>query len=234
MARNYKKFWNDKHDPIYANRQERNEFLAKFVKDEFSETQSIINIGGGGKRHLQSALEGQGVENKKVTEIDMVGDCDHILNLDQIEALPFGDQESDLCIATDILEHLENFHLMAEELIRVAKKAVIISLPVPTNSITHILFNEREDDPAQRGIYDKFYGLPLEKPEDRHRWWYTIEDVERLFVHFADKHGLKLTLFTTRRAYNVRGFKGKILRAILGPRLYRDIRYPYIWIVLNK
>ncbi len=234
MQADYQEYWSDVHDPVYASRRERNDFVAKLIAADFSGVSTIINVGGGGQRHLQAALDDAGVAGKTVREIDMVGDCDYKLNLDEIDALPMADSEADLCVATDILEHLENFHLISRELVRVAKKAVIISLPVPTNSFLHIAGNRRETDPNQRGVFDKFYGLPLEKPMDRHRWWYAIEDVERYFAYLAAQMNLELTFFTTRRAYRVQGFKGKLLRFALGARLYRNIRYPYIWIVLKK
>ena len=230
----YKNFWRDDFDPVYDTRRGRNDFVASFIGAEFPAASTIINVGGGGKRHLQTALAEAGVAGYTVREIDMVGDCDLMLDLDTVETLPLEDGTADLCVATDILEHLENFHLVSRELIRVAKNAVIISLPVPTNSFLHIATDNRQREPAQRGVFDKFYGLPLEKPEDRHRWWYAVEDVERYFAHLAQEMNLELRFFTTRRAYRVQGLKGKLLRLVLGRQLYRNIRYPYIWIVLKK
>lgn len=235
MSETYANFWCDSHDPVYDTRQSRNEFVAKLIAADFPDAAEIINVGGGGKRHLQAALSEAGVAgSRSVREIDMVGDCDLIINLDEVDALPLEDGAADLCVATDILEHLENFHLVSRELVRVARNAVIISLPVPTNSFLHIAADNRQREPAQRGVFDKFYGLPLEKPEDRHRWWYAVEDVERYFAHLAQELNLELRFFTTRRAYRVQGLKGKLLRLVLGRRLYRNIRYPYVWIVLKK
>ena len=34
------------------------------------------------------------------------------------------------------------------------------------------------------GVYSKFNGLPLDQPEDRHRWWFTFEVIIRYFIHF--------------------------------------------------
>ena len=41
----------------YRNRYERVEFAAKLLKQYNLENESILNVGGGGRRHLNTALE---------------------------------------------------------------------------------------------------------------------------------------------------------------------------------
>src|SRR5450432_4246042 len=71
--------------PRYDDRNARNLWAASVVRT-FKGTR-VLNIGGGGKRHLQSHL-GSGWE---VHEVDINGDCDTLLNLDAVDRLPFDD-----------------------------------------------------------------------------------------------------------------------------------------------
>ena len=94
-----------------------------------------------------------------------------IINLDKVSRLPFEDSEFDLCCAFDVLEHLEKFHLINNELLRVAKQYVLISLP---NSAFEIYNNVLKNNPQKRpdcnrGTFSKYYGLPIIEPDDRHR-----------------------------------------------------------------
>ena len=116
-----------------------------------------------------------------VTEIDKEGDNDLNLNLDTIKKLPFDNKSFDTILALDVLEHLENFHFIFEEILRVSKKYVIISLPNSLQEIFHIFLNKKKNDENESGFYSKFYGLPLKTPSDRHRWFLTISDIERFF-----------------------------------------------------
>ena len=70
----------------YRNRYERVEFAAKLLKQYNLENESILNVGGGGRRHLNTALEKLKI-NANCTEVDINGDNDFTLNLDEIEKL---------------------------------------------------------------------------------------------------------------------------------------------------
>lgn len=221
----FRKNLNCSIDARYTDREDRNRFAAEQIKR--LDLQKILNIGGGGKRHLQQNLN----ESFNVFEVDIVGDCDLQLNLDQIERLPFEDNSFDLCCAFDVLEHLEQFHLINAELYRVSKSSVLISLP---NSAAEIFHNVVRNNPQKRpdlnrGTFSKFYGLPLVTPEDRHRWWLYFHDVIRFYYFFALKNKCQLEFWTVKNGINRR-----IFSSLLGQHLLNTFFVPHIWIHLDK
>jgi hypothetical protein len=216
---------NESVNACYADREDRNRFAAGKIKT-FG-VRNILNIGGGGKRHLHDCLG----QRYKVFEIDIVGDCDLRLNLDQIDCLPFEDNSFDLCCAFDVLEHLEKFHFINEELYRVSNSTVLISLP---NSAAEIFPNVVRKRPQQtpdlnRGALSKFYGLPLQIPDDRHRWWLYFQDIIRFYYYFAQKNRCHLEFWTVNS-----GLKKRTLGLLIGPHLYNTFFLPHIWIKLVK
>jgi hypothetical protein len=217
---------NNNIDAYYIDREDRNRFAAEQIKT-FGIT-NVLNIGGGGKRHLQSSLG----QDYKVFEIDIVGDCDLELNLDRIDRLPFEDNTFDLCCAFDVLEHLEQFHLMNDELYRVSKSTVLIALPNSVEEIFPNVFlrNRPQQIPdLNRGTFSKFYGLPLQVPYDRHRWWLYFQDIIRFYYYFAQKNQCHLEFWTVKS-----GLKRRILGSIIGRHLHNTFLLPYIWIKLIK
>ena len=151
-------------NPNYSNRQERNEYVLELITKNFLDTKSILNIGGGQKRYLKNS-------GFIVTEIDKEGDNDFSLNLDVIDKLPFENNSFDTVLALDVLEHLEKFYFIFEEILRVSKKNVIISLPNSMIDLIPIFLNRKKKDKNNQGVYNKFYGLPVQEPIDRHRWF---------------------------------------------------------------
>jgi len=79
------------------------------------------------------------------------------------EGLPdFVDNSYDVVVALDVLEHLEHCHLVLDEMIRVARKAVIVSLP----NMYYIQFRMK----YLRGDLSGKYNFPEKAILDRHRW----------------------------------------------------------------
>ncbi len=116
--------------------------------------------------------------------VDIGGTPDIQLNLEQIERLPFADGEFDAVVCSDVLEHLDNLHLVFAELLRVCRGAVVISLP-------NNWANARLPIARGRGSF-AFYGLPVDRPRDRHKWFFSIaEAVDFMRVH-AERRGLTL------------------------------------------
>ena len=209
----------------YTGREGRNRFAASLLRRLIGK--SILNIGGGGKRHLEKHLG----SSYSVHEIDIVGDCDTNLDLDRVQRLPFDNNSFDICCAFDVLEHIESFHLVNKELFRIAKSEVIISLP---NSAFEVLPNVFRNKPQRRpdlnrGTFSKFYGLPLIKPDDRHRWWLYFQDIVRYFVWFETQHSCRVEFF-------VPGNSGKerLLRIVLGAHLFYTFLCPHVWIHISK
>ena len=93
--------------------------------------------------------------------------------------LPYANAEVDVAVCSHVLEHVDNAHSLTDELCRVAKN-VIILLP---NSI---LWTTLAKVVLRRSLLP-MVGLPLEKPLDRHRWIYTVDEATRWMRHVAGK-----------------------------------------------
>lgn len=221
--------WNDKiFTQDYVSRQGRYEYLSIIIKKYFKDTRNILNISGGGKRHLEKVLNNQ--DNKiSIFETDINGDVDMILNLDKIDQLPFGDKQFDTVVCLDVLEHIENFHLIVNEIVRISSKRSIISLPNSSNLFFNILFNKKKSKLSE-GYYFKYYGLPILYPEDRHRWFCTIKDYEIFFKHLANKNDLNIQFVSHRR----KSFLFKLIKFFLGERLANEFFLVNIWIILDR
>lgn len=102
--------------------------------------------------------------------VDIMPGSDVVLDLDR-QNLPFEACRFDTVVCTDVLEHLERCHTVADELFRVARDRVIISLPNPLGNLMWALL--RGD-----GGRLKFYGLPSRPPVDRHRWFFGAEEAD--------------------------------------------------------
>jgi SAM-dependent methyltransferase len=212
--------------PAYQDRDGRNRWAASYLRTLSGKT--VLNLGGGGRRHLAKHL-GAGWQ---VHELDVTGDCDTCLNLDQVERLPFADGAFDICCALEVLEHLDRLHLVAEEMFRVAKSTLLISLPNAAVEIAEILANRRYyTDPAENGVYSKFYGLPLAPPTDRHRWWLTFEDIVRYWLAYEERHACAVTFFIPNDEFSL---KRKLLRRLCGERLYLTLCCSSVWVRLQK
>ena len=117
-----------------------------------------------------------------------------------------------------------------DEINRVSNKCIIISLPNCFVSFFNILLNKKTKNRQNNGYYDKFYGLPFNKPIDRHRWFFSINDIESFFINYASKKNIGLDfLFPLSKSY-----KSKILSLFLSKRLKREILTKYAWIILKK
>ena len=73
-------------------RKERNIFFLKLLEKNFSKIKTILNLGGGQKRYLKESPY-------TVTEIDMSGDNDITLNLDEIKKIPLDNKSFDAVVA---------------------------------------------------------------------------------------------------------------------------------------
>jgi hypothetical protein len=212
--------------PAYEDREGRNRWASSLVRT--LPGRRILNLGGGGRRHLQKHLGA----DWQVHEIDITGDCDTLLNLDTVDRLPFESGSFDTTCAFEVLEHLEQLHLIANEMYRVATHTMLISLPNAAVEFVPILRDIRAfRDPLNNGVYSKFYGLPLAPPEDRHRWWLTFEDIIRFSLHFAEQQGAKLQFLIPDDEFSL---KRRLFRKLAGERRYLNFFCSTVWIRFTK
>jgi hypothetical protein len=206
----------------WGSRQERSDFVASAVKK--LNVSSVLNIGSGGKRQLVCG------KNVHQVDVDFQGDVDIELNLDTIPCLPCEDNEFDLVCGMDVLEHLENFHLIANEMVRCANNIILVSLPNSAAEIPNIVLRPSIKRPTSyQGYYSKYYGLPLEKHLDRHRHWIYTDDIIRYFEHLADKYNLEIQYILPSFS-----FKLRLIRGLLGKRLFYTFFLSHVCILMHK
>lgn len=104
------------------------------------------------------------------------------------QSLPYEDNSFDVVLCCDVLEHIEDIHDVFDELCRVSKKYVIISLP--NAHAGFLMYLEKGN--YYENQHMKFYGLPLEKPDDRHKWFFSTEEAERFILYKAKKNNMEI------------------------------------------
>ena len=162
----------------FAGRESRYHFLIDEYDSLFKESASVLDVGCD-ENYLK------GVLGEKVFGIDIGGTPDRKVDLERSSLRDFKDNSFDLIICTEVLEHVDNLHEVFNDIIRVSNKYVIISLP-NTSSIKRL---ERFRRTHSTG---KFYGLPITKPEDRHKWYFSYLELVNFFTEQAELKNIKI------------------------------------------
>lgn len=145
-------------------------------------TGRVLDVGAD-ECHLRTHLPA-GVA---YTGIGLGGQPDYQVDLEH-ELIPFQDHAFDCVLCLDVLEHLDNPHAVFDELCRVSRQYVIVSLPNPWASFQQVL---------RTGFYapgraQKYYGLPVEPPPDRHKWFFGASEAKRFIAHRAALRGFNV------------------------------------------
>lgn len=149
----------------YYSREGRQKFVYANFRDYLKGR--VLDVGCD-KGTLSAFLNGP-----EYVGVDVSGSPDVRCDLEQ--GLPFGDKDFEIITCTDVLEHIENIHLLFDEICRVSRKFIILSLP-NSFSLISIIYAV-----LGRRLSSK-YGLPADVPKDRHRWFFNAKEA-RSFVH---------------------------------------------------
>jgi SAM-dependent methyltransferase len=178
----------------------------------------ILDVGAdecGLKKFLSEGTEYIG--------IGLGGSVDVEIDLEK-EKLPYEDNSFDCVLCLDVLEHLDNIHEVFDELCRVTKKYLIISLPNPWASFMGML---------RRGYYKrtelpmKFYNLPTDPPIDRHKWFYGVHEAERFFKERGRMNGMEILQMD--RVYADLNLKRRLYRMALKLVVHKDVDIDSLW-----
>jgi len=134
---------------------------------------NILDVGCR-SRKLKSALP----QNVNYYGLDIRQPADILGNLNK--NLPFHNQSFNTVVALDVLEHTDDIHHALSELCRVAKNHIIITLPNAyeiTNRVK-LLFGKKLSK----------YGLPPQKPDDRHRWFFSHWEAVQFIRQLSHQH----------------------------------------------
>lgn len=175
----------------FTEREGRNRFLAQVFRDYFGP--KVVNIGGGGDRCLLKYLP----ESTEYLEVDVYGEPDLKVNLEKDLPLPLEDNSYDTVVCTEVLEHVETIHQVFAELVRISRGYVLISLPNNfsvgfRNYLFERPFSGSLEKRKKYGKYMKFYGLPFERPPDRHKWFFDYVEAKEFLEYQAEKHDVKI------------------------------------------
>ncbi|QQE13263.1 class I SAM-dependent methyltransferase [Planctomycetota bacterium] len=200
-----------------------NDSRSKYVVDRYAEKikGKVLDIGCY-DRGLEKALP-EGVE---YLGIDFVGEPDIKVNLDEKPELPFEDGEFDAVVCTEVLEHLDKLYKVWDEIVRVANKTIVISLPNCWRTLRR---------PIEKGEGNVlYYGLPADEAPDRHRWFFNCADIEGFFVERAKRQGLKV--LDVYAVGNRRGALKESVRKLLSGSHDRYVnRYANsVWVIMEK
>lgn len=131
------------HQPIYGFRKGHSELglvsrytITYQIMKSLSRLQFSSLLDVGGAEGYKAALV-RSMFNVKVRSCDLsIEACNRakeIFNIDgepvDIQRLPYNDNEFDVVLCSETLEHVPNFQEATRELIRVCKKAVVITVP---------------------------------------------------------------------------------------------------------
>lgn len=207
----------------FGNREERAEFVSKIYKNFLKN--SVLDVGCS-----EGSLKNCMSKDVKYVGIDISGKPDIIIDLEKDKLKIFEDNSFYTIVCTEVLEHLENIHEMFDELCRVSKRFIIISLP---NNWVLFKFSLLSGKNGQ-----KFYGLPIEIPSDRHKWFFNYDQA----FNFIKERGLR-NKFIIRNKFSIPIIPNTLRLQIFNIffKIYYRNQYGYnnlffsnIWVLLEK
>lgn len=209
---------------------ESREDKARYVADKYKDilTGRILDVGAD-RCFLKDLLPGA-----EYTGIGMGGEPDIEVDLEAAK-VPFADNSYDCVLCLDVLEHLDSIHAVFDELARVSRRYVIISLPNPYRDFVGMLFGR-----AAPEVSLKYYGLPHERQLDRHKWFFSNSQAEAFIRARAAKCGLNVVQIDSEGAGKPRSLGSAVKRAGLTvaalafPVKASDLYYKTLWAVLEK
>ncbi len=160
----------------FQTRQDR----PRFLRQEFARAfeGSVLDVG------CDKAVLREFCAPGTYVGIDLSDEADVRQNLQNEGRLPFEERAFDTVVCSDVLEHLENLHALFGELVRVARQRVLVTLPNNWNSA-------RERLRRGKGSI-AHYGLPLEPPLDRHRWFFSFSEAQAFLLGQAERFDLEV------------------------------------------
>jgi SAM-dependent methyltransferase len=160
---------------LFRGRKDKIQAIVNFFPDIFSK--KVLDVGCG-DCYLKKSIKGD------YTGIDKYGNPN--IKQDISKGLPFDNESFDAVAGFDVLEHLDDIHFVFDELCRVSKKYVIITLPNMYEWRFRILFLFGK---PLSGKYELLGQATL----DRHRWVFSLEEARFFVRERAEKNGFDVS-----------------------------------------
>lgn len=213
----------------YDGRVERAKFAAHVFHEYFDS--SVLDVGCW-ERDLEDELS----TDIDYTGIDIAGDPDMVINLEEEKLERFDSNEYKTICCLDVLEHIDNIYEVFDDICRVASDYAIISLPN-----NYMMRDMKESLLTGQTVSGKFYGLPSEKPEDRHKWFFNYQQAKQFVNSRAKKNNATIieqvdypedVSFT-----KIEKFKRFVFRTVTAPIYgkegYNNLLVSTLWIVID-
>ncbi|MBN1977602.1 MAG: methyltransferase domain-containing protein [Anaerolineae bacterium] len=201
----------------YHSREERAVYIVRYFREYLAGR--VLDVGSGGAGLCSYLDEGVSIDLNPAASPDVLVDLER-------GNLPFASNSYECVVCTDVLEHLENLHGIFAELVRVSRRYLIISLPNNWLEARAIICRGQHMRSMRR------YGLPLDKPFDRHRWFFGYAEAEDFVYGMAARMELKViecrTYFGTRNH-----IKAAALRPWMSSRRLHNLLASVLWAVLE-
>jgi predicted SAM-dependent methyltransferase len=208
----------------YKNRQEKSKYVYEKYQPLFQG--SILDVGAD-----ECFLKDYLAPEQVYKGVGLGGSPDIEFNLES-GPLPFESNSFDTVMCLDVLEHLENIHAAFDELCRVSRKSVIISLPNGWYQVWNALNGRvyQEDQPLAH------YGLPLERQQDRHKWFFNYEEAVNFVRYKAMKNNMKIIQIDWQGGQEEKKWKKRLFRRLLLGEKHNHLNLfaSTIWFVLEK
>jgi len=211
------------------------ESKSKYVFDKYRSIldQSVLDVGADAM-YLKPLILSNGAKYNGVGRGEGI---DHDLDLEKTP-FPFENDSFETVLCLDVLEHLESIHLVFDELCRISKKYVVVSLPNPLSDIFSVI--RKKDYSSTQCL--KFYGLPVDPPEDRHRWFFTEKEARAFVKERGHRNGfstMQIDAIGEHQKMGGNGLKGAVGRLLFKTIFRNDIdslnlHHGTIWFVLEK
>jgi len=208
----------------YGNmREDRINFISKKFKNYLRE--SILDVGCD-EGYLREIIP----EKIKYVGIDIGGKPDFVINLEEEKLNKFDDDSFYIVICSDVLEHLSNLHEVFDDLCRVSKKYIIISLPNSWVNFKYPLISGKKE-------YQR-YGLPINNPVDRHKWFFNYEEA-LIFVKERSKMNNFDIIYHFPVPYHFNSIRHQLFNVFFkfyykNQYKYENLFYRNLWALLKK
>lgn len=157
------------------------------------------------------------------TGIGLGGSVDVQIDLEK-QKLPYEGNSFDVVLCLDVLEHLDNMHEVFDELCRITKNYLIISLPNPWRAFTTML---RMGYYRHSELPMKFFNLPTEPSADRHKWFYGVHEAERFLRERGRMNGMEILQMD--RHDTELNLKKRLYRVVSRFIVHKDVDEDSLW-----
>jgi SAM-dependent methyltransferase len=210
-------------DFVYKNREQK----ALYVHAKYGPILKgrVLDVGAD-QGYLSTHLSGD-------VEYTTVGlEPHHNVRADLEQPIPLPSASFDCVLCMDVLEHVDAIYQLFDELCRVSRRYVIISLPNPwANFITTLRAGYYEHDRPM-----KFYSLPPSPLPDRHKWFFAASEAKRFIQLRGELNGMQVLQIDQMGLSGVRKqVSRRILRPLVHPSIsLDDLLGDTVWAVIAK